>query len=941
VAKSFNLSLFSALRGIIYDWIGTIAVAEKELMLVYLAKKIFGTRNDRILKTLRPVVMRINDLERHFQPMSDAELSAQTALFKQRLANGESLDSLLPEAFAVVREAGRRVVGMRHFDVQLIGGAILHHRMISEMRTGEGKTLVATLPAYLNALTGRGVHVVTVNDYLARRDAEWMGRIHRFLGLSVGCVYHGISEQARRDAYQADITYGQNNEFGFDFLRDNMKFSAGEMVQRGHYFAIVDEVDSILIDEARTPLIISGPAEESTDKYLKINQIVPRLEKGPDFEMEVKTKQPNLTDEGIKKVEQLLGIDNLYDPSNIELLHHVNQGLRAHHSFERDVDYVVQQGQVVIVDEFTGRLMPGRRWSNGLHQAIEAKEGVQVARENQTLASITFQNYFRMYEKLAGMTGTADTEASEFKEIYGLEVALVPTNRNMIRVDSVDLVYRTRREKYAAVAEEIIEANKLGQPILVGTISIDQSEHLSRVLKERGVAHNVLNAKHHEREAEIIAQAGRFGAVTISTNMAGRGTDILLGGNPEFLAAAEAGTRDPSAPEYQAALEKFKAECAAERERVVAAGGLFVLGTERHESRRIDNQLRGRAGRQGDPGASRFYVSLEDDLMIRFQGERLQQLMARMGWEEGMALDNSLMSRTIETAQKRVEAMHFESRKHVTQYDDVMNKQRQVIYNQRARILRNESIREEILDTLDDLLESTVTAICDERIKPVEWDLPKIVERFTFLTGREFSFPENLVLDHQSVFDALREKAHSIYAEHASAQSAKLAGLNEIGVSPQLNRGAVAVEGPVGFEVIEQDTMLEALDYFWRHHLQEMDYLREGIGLRGYAQKNPLYEYQREGFVLFQQMLEEMKESIVRRLFFYVVPAVNEVLAHFEEERKRHQEREQQMRLTHGGQTESPPSDGDDSDKTGSRTPEQERARLEAQRKARRASQKR
>jgi preprotein translocase subunit SecA len=910
-------------------------------MLVYLAKKIFGTRNDRILKTLRPVVLKINDLERRFQPMSDEELQAQTPLFKQRLANGESLDDLLPEAFAVVREASRRVVGMRHFDVQLIGGAILHHRMIAEMRTGEGKTLVATLPSYLNALTGKGVHVVTVNDYLARRDAEWMGRIHRFLGLTVGCVYHGIGEQARRDAYAADITYGQNNEFGFDFLRDNMKFSASEMVQRGHFFAIVDEVDSILIDEARTPLIISGPAEESTDKYLKINQIVPRLDRGADFEMEVKTKQPNLTDEGIKKVEMLLGIENLYDPTNIELLHHVNQGLRAHHSFERDVDYVVQQGQVIIVDEFTGRLMPGRRWSNGLHQAIEAKEGVQVARENQTLASITFQNYFRMYEKLGGMTGTADTEAAEFKEIYGLEVALVPTNREMVRKDNVDLVYRTRREKYAAVAEEIIEAHKRGQPILVGTISIDQSEHLARVLKEKGVPHNVLNAKHHEREAEIIAQAGRLGAVTISTNMAGRGTDILLGGNPEFLAAAEAGTRDPNEPAYQTALAKFREDCAAEREKVVAAGGLFVVGTERHESRRIDNQLRGRAGRQGDPGASRFYVSLEDDLMVRFQGERLQQLMARMGWEEGMALDNSLMSRTIETAQKRVEAMHFESRKHVTQYDDVMNKQRQVVYNQRGRILRNEAMREEILDTVDDLLESTVTTVCDERVKPVEWDLTKLVERFTFLTGREFSFPENLVLDHQTVFDALRDKAHAVYKEHAAAQSAKLAGLNEIGVSPQLNRGSVTAEGPVGFEVIEQDTMLEALDYFWRHHLQEMDYLREGIGLRGYAQKNPLYEYQREGFVLFQAMLEELKESVVRRLFFYAVPAVEEVLAHFEEERKRHAERERQMQLTHGGETESVDGDEADSENAGARTPEQERARLEAQRKARRSSQKR
>jgi preprotein translocase subunit SecA len=575
-------------------------------MLVYLAKKIFGTRNDRILKTLRPVVMRINDLESRYQAMSDAELSGQTTLFKERISQGESLDSILPEAFAVVREASKRVVGMRHFDVQLIGGAILHDKMIAEMRTGEGKTLVATLPSYLNALTGRGVHVVTVNDYLARRDAEWMGRIHTFLGLSVGCVYHGVSEEDRRAAYQADITYGQNNEFGFDYLRDNMKFSAGEMVQRGHYFAIVDEVDSILIDEARTPLIISGPAEESTDKYLVINKIVPHLQREKDFEVDLKSKQPALTEAGIKRVESLLNVDNLFDPGNVELVHHVQQALRAHTTFERDVDYVVQSGQVVIVDEFTGRLMPGRRWSNGLHQAIEAKEGVTVARENQTLASITFQNYFRMYEKLGGMTGTADTEASEFKQIYGLEVALIPTNNPMVRKDNVDLVYRTRREKYDAVVRDIEEIHAKGQPVLVGTISIDQSEHLSKMLVSKGVPHNVLNAKHHEREAEIIAQAGRSGAVTISTNMAGRGTDILLGGNAEFLAAAEAQTRDPQDPTFQAALAKYKADCSAEHKKVVEAGGLYVMGTERHESRRLDNQLRGRAGRQGDPGQSRF-----------------------------------------------------------------------------------------------------------------------------------------------------------------------------------------------------------------------------------------------------------------------------------------------------------------------------------------------
>lgn len=906
-------------------------------MFVYLAKKIFGTRNDRILKSLRPVVLKINDLERHYQPMSDGELQAQTGILKERLAQGEHLDDILPEAFAVVREASRRVLGMRHFDVQLIGGAILHHKMIAEMRTGEGKTLVATLPSYLNALTGKGVHVVTVNDYLARRDAEWMGRIHTFLGLTVGCVYHGMSEEEKKAAYRADITYGQNNEFGFDFLRDNMKFSSAEMVQRGHYFAIVDEVDSILIDEARTPLIISGPSEESTDTYVKVNTIIPHLQKDTDFQMDLRSKQPSLTDDGIQKAEKLLGVSNLYDPANIELLHHVTQGLRAYTTFERDVDYVVQGGQVVIVDEFTGRLMPGRRWSNGLHQAIEAKEGVQVQRENQTLASITFQNYFRMYDKLGGMTGTADTEAGEFKQIYGLEVAVVPTNQRMVRKDHVDVVYRTRREKYAAVVADIEEVHAKGQPILVGTISIDQSETLSKLLKEKGIAHNVLNAKHHQREAEIIAQAGRLNAVTISTNMAGRGTDILLGGNAEFMAAAEAGTRDPMEPAYQIALEKFKQQCEAEHAQVVDAGGLFVMGTERHESRRIDNQLRGRAGRQGDPGESRFYVSLEDDLMVRFQGERLQQLMLRMGWEEGMALDHSLMSRTIETAQKRVEAMHFDSRKHVTEYDDVMNKQRQVIYNLRTRILKNEEIREEVLDMIDDLLEASVTQVCDERVKPIEWPVDKLVERYEFLFGRPFEFPAEMALSHQTIFDALRGAAREFYAAHVAAQTQKLEGLREIGVSPQLNRGAIGAEVSVGFELIEQDTLLEAVDYFWRHHLQEMDHLREGIGLRGYAQKNPLYEYQKEGFVLFQQMLEEMKESVIRRLCYHDVPPVEEVIKHIEEERRRHEERQRQMKLVHGSDVESlDEGDGDTSDASGS-----DRGKLEAQRKARRKANKR
>ncbi|NDC38458.1 MAG: preprotein translocase subunit SecA, partial [Proteobacteria bacterium] len=628
-------------------------------MIGFVAKKIFGTRNERVIRSFNSTIKRINELEGSMRALSDGALQQQTVLFRQRLAQGEALDSLIPEAFATVREASRRVLNMRHFDVQLLGGLVLHSGRIAEMKTGEGKTLVATLPSYLNALTGKGVHVVTVNDYLARRDAEWMGRIHSFLGLSVGCIFAGMREDTKRAAYKADITYGQNNEFGFDYLRDNMRFDVDEMYQRGHNFAIVDEVDSILIDEARTPLIISGPAEESTERYTEINRIIPYLKKELHFDIEAKTKQPSLTEEGTRRVEELLQVENLFDPNNIETLHHVNQALRAYTTLERDVDYVVKDGEVIIVDEFTGRLMPGRRWSNGLHQAVEAKEGLQVARENQTLASVTFQNYFRMYSKLSGMTGTADTEAVEFKQIYSLEVIVIPPNRPMVRKDDGDVVYRSRKEKYDAVCQQIAEVHNTGQPVLVGTISIEQSEFLARHLQKLSIPHNVLNAKQHEREAEIVAQAGRFGAVTISTNMAGRGTDILLGGNPEFLAAAETKTKDPQNPEFRAAVEKYRGICDEEKRKVIEAGGLFIIGTERHESRRIDNQLRGRAGRQGDPGRSQFYISLEDELMLRFGGEWMQGLMQRVGWEEGVALDGRLISRSIETAQKRVEAFHF------------------------------------------------------------------------------------------------------------------------------------------------------------------------------------------------------------------------------------------------------------------------------------------
>jgi preprotein translocase subunit SecA len=802
-------------------------------MLFQIARKIFGTRNDRVLKAQRPLVARVNELENKFQAMSDQELRTQTAWFKERAAKGESLDSIMPEAFAVVREASVRALGLRHFDVQIIGGAILHHGKITEMKTGEGKTLVATLPAYLNALAGKGVHIVTVNDYLARRDAEWMGRVYNFLGLSVGVVYPGLDEEVKRQAYNSDITYGQNNEFGFDYLRDNMKFSSEAMMQRGHHYAIVDEVDSILIDEARTPLIISGPAEDSTDQYYKVDKIIPHLQKDLDYEVELRTKQPTLTEKGVAHAEQLLGVENLYEPNNIEVLHHVVNALKAHTTMERDVDYVVKDGKVIIVDEFTGRLMDGRRWSNGLHQAVEAKEGVMVARESQTLASVSFQNYFRLYGKLAGMTGTADTEAVEFYDIYKLEVVVIPTHRPMVRADETDRVFRTRREKYDAAVDDIAEIHATGQPILVGTISIEQSEALSKTLARKGVEHNVLNAKYHEREAEIVAQAGRLGTVTISTNMAGRGTDIMLGGNPEFLAAAEAGTKERSDPAYQEALSKYKAVCAAEREQVVAAGGLFIMGTERHEARRIDNQLRGRSGRQGDPGKSRFYVSLEDDLMMRFGGERIKNIMQRLGWDEGMAIDGALISRSIESAQKKVEAYHFEIRKHLTEYDDVMNKQRQVIYNLRSRLLMGESIRDEIFTMIEDLLETAVTAVCEQRSKPNEWNLSELEERFKFLFNAPFKFTDDLQLAAQDIFDRLRQEARRIYQQR----------IDQMEAIDQILRQAEEADGQNGtssnrrFFDFEQFIILETLDHLWNLHLQEMDDLRDGIGLGAMGRK--------------------------------------------------------------------------------------------------------
>lgn len=874
-------------------------------MLPYIAKKIFGTRNDRILKGLKPFVQRVGSLEEGLKSLSNEQLANQTKIFKERISKGESLDALMPEAFATAREAGRRVLGMRHFDVQLIGGAVLHRGMISEMKTGEGKTLVATLAAYLNALPGKGVHVVTVNDYLAKRDAAWMGQLYRFLGLEVGVVVPGISDQDRKLAYQADITYGQNNEFGFDYLRDNMKFRLEDKAQRGHNFAIVDEVDSILIDEARTPLIISGPAEDSSQLYIEVNKIIPRLSKDKDFTIELKSKQPALTEEGISTLEKILGINNLYEPNHAELVHHINQSLKAHFAMERDVDYVVRDGQVIIVDEFTGRLMAGRRWSDGLHQAVEAKEGVRIARENQTLASITFQNYFRMYSKLSGMTGTADTEAVEFKKIYSLEVVSIPTNRPMVRADHTDLIFATKKGKFSAVVSEIEELTKQGQPILVGTVSIEQSEHLSKILTSRGIRHNVLNAKQHEREAEIVAQAGRFGSVTISTNMAGRGTDIMLGGNPEFMAQAKSGTKDHSDPAFQQALKEASELCVAEKKKVIEAGGLHIIGTERHESRRIDNQLRGRSGRQGDPGSSRFYVSLEDDLMKRFGGERLQNLMLRMGMAEDEPLEGRIVSRAIENAQTRVEGYNFDIRKHLLEYDDVMNKQREVIYTERNRALEGKGVREQLNTYVDDLFEELTLSVCEENKKPATWNLGYLKDQFRFLTSKELS--QELPLNAQEIFDLLRSQARQLY------------------------QNQVESIGEEQFSHLEQHIYLQSVDHYWKMHLLEMDHLKEGINLRGYAQKNPLHEYQKEGFLMFQRMIRAVKVDILRKLLAVRILSDAEVKALEEAEARKRVEQEKRMAAVHGDAAVTEVAVGDIP-----RDPEAQRDRLKEARKQRR-----
>ncbi|PYX15856.1 MAG: preprotein translocase subunit SecA [Acidobacteria bacterium] len=888
-------------------------------MINYAIAKVFGTKNERELKRLRPNVEAISALEPAMKALSDDQLRAKTDEFRQRIkerldqitdepdadpdrlkqlederrqALNEVLDEILVESFAVVREAGRRVLNMRHFDVQLIGGMVLHQGKISEMKTGEGKTLVATLPVYLNALSGRGVHVVTVNDYLAKRDSEWMGKLYRFLGLSVGVIVHELDDEQRRDAYAADVTYGTNNEFGFDYLRDNMKFDLKDCVQRGHNFAIVDEVDSILIDEARTPLIISGASEESTDKYYRVNRIIPKLEKGDeidvapgepkqlsgDYVVDEKHKTITVSDEGWEKVEQLLGIGNIADPENWDLKHHVETAIKAHALYRRDVEYVVKDGEVIIVDEFTGRLMPGRRWSDGLHQSVEAKENVKIERENQTLATITFQNYFRMYKKLAGMTGTAETEAPEFDKIYRLEVMVIPTNQLMRRAENPDMVYRTEKEKYFAASDEIFKLNQTGQPVLVGTTSIEKSERLSELLKKKGIKHVVLNAKYHEREAEIVAQAGRKNMVTIATNMAGRGTDILLGGNPEFMAKQECVKKGIAQPlraaqgkiqidvdetkstvwyyagneyvvptdQWTEIFNRYKKDTDKEHDEVTAVGGLHILGTERHEARRIDNQLRGRAGRQGDPGSSRFYLSLEDDLMRIFAKEWVSNLLQRLGMEEGVPIESRLITRRIESAQKAVEAQNFEARKHLLEYDDVMNKQREAVYGLRHQLLEGVDQKELILeDYVSGILSDLMDQFAPIKVHPEDWDLKALKDaiftRFGVDVLAEGLKPETL--NRQELGDAIFDKLKERYDAKEK------------------------LIGPDAMRYHERMIMLSVLDSQWKDHLLGMDHLKEGIGLRGYGQHDPLVEYKRESFDMFEAMMQRFQEEAVRYLY--------------------------------------------------------------------------
>src|SRR5438874_346073 len=838
--------------------------------------KVFGSSNERFLKTVNPLVAQINEFEPAIKKLTDEQLREKTPEYKARIADAvkdsrdkddrkyreqQVLNEILPEAFAVVREASVRTTGMRHFDVQMIGGLVLHQGKIAEMRTGEGKTLVATLPAYLNALTGRGVHIITVNDYPASRDAEWMGQIHRFLGLEVGCIQNDMDDFERQTAYAADITYGTNNEFGFDYLRDNMKFDLATCVQRGHYFAIVDEVDSILIDEARTPLIISGPSDEATDKYRNADAIIPQLKKGEDIDgkktgdyvVDEKAHTAVLTEEGVEKAERLLGVGNLYDPSNMELLHCVEQALKAHTLYKNDHQYVVQDGEVIIVDDFTGRLMKGRRWSDGLHQAVEAKEGVKIERENQTLATITLQNYFRLYEKLSGMTGTAETEAAEFHSTYKLDVIVIPTHMPMVRQDNPDVIYRTLPEKWDAVVEEIKERYEHGQPVLVGTVSVENSELIARRLQRVGVPHNVLNAKYHEREAEIVAQAGRKGAITIATNMAGRGTDILLGGNPdfmtrEFLKEQEIDPDEATESQWREVYARAKRIVESEHKEVVSLGGLHILGTERHESRRIDNQLRGRAGRQGDPGSSRFFLSLEDDLMRIFAGDKVKALMARLGMEEGVAIESKMVSKRIASAQKSVEGRNFETRKHLLEYDDVMNKQRETIYGLRRQLMEEPDQREYLLGETGvarDLFADLTKQYLDPNLSPDEWD----VENY-------------------------KVQIHTVYALDCDAEGIDFQNLTspeiEETIWEKLKAKYSDKEKQIGDEAMrtyERIIMLNIIDAQWKDHLLALDHLKQGIGLVGYGQKDPLVEYKKESFDMFQAMLDRIDTTTIRSLF--------------------------------------------------------------------------
>jgi preprotein translocase subunit SecA len=934
-----------------------------------------GTKHERDIKRIMPLVNQINVLEPEMKKLSDAEMAAKTPVLKAQVtaaladADPKELDyrerlqaalaDVLAPAFALVREAGQRRLNMRHFDVQLIGGVVLHDGKIAEMKTGEGKTLVATLPAYLNALAGRGVHIVTVNDYLARRDAEWMSPIFTSLGLTVGVIVHDLDDKQRKLAYAADITYGTNNEFGFDYLRDNMKYDLNDCVQPGHQFAIVDEVDSILIDEARTPLIISGPAEESTDKYYRIDKIIPKLIQDIDYTLDEKHRTATLTEEGVAKCERLMGLGNLYDPGNMETIHHIYQGLRAHTLFKRDTDYVVKEGEVIIVDEFTGRQMPGRRWSDGLHQAIEAKENVKIERENQTLATITFQNYFRMYKKLSGMTGTADTEAAEFNKIYKLDVVCIPTNQTLIRIENPDVVYRTEREKFEAAVSGIAQEDgtkvggirqyyESGQPVLVGSISIEKSEAIAELLKKSGIPHQVLNAKQHEREAKVIAQAGRKGAVTVSTNMAGRGTDILLGGNPEYLtreyslknklampyapagavlgAAGEGNPNDSAGAKENAAVlpngggpntatgaggdgagpkpmvlfqqegkifqvpsdqwkpiyDQFALQCRAEHDEVVAMGGLHILGTERHEARRIDNQLRGRAGRQGDPGSSRFFLSLEDDLLRIFGGERVKALMFRLGMTEGVPIESTLISKRIENAQKAVEAQNFEARKHLLEYDDVMNRQRETIYSIRRAVLEGKEQKEYILNVAEEISREVVEMYCPRDQHPDQWNLPQFSGEVLNQFGIDLKTAgiEPKDLNHVQLADALAEKVLARYAE------------KEQQFGTEMTRW------------LERRILLDIVDGQWKDHLLTLDHLKEGIGLRGYAQKDPLVEFKKEAFTLFEDMMSRIDSEAVRFLYL-MQPVKPEEEAKQIERRQRRQQQELQYQ-TGPAQAEAP-----------------------------------